>query len=107
FADLESKIQARMVEVTLFELLNDAKCMQIVVEPAAMLAHSLVELLFTGMTEGRMPDIADQGQRLREIRIEPQRTGNCASDLRNFQRVREAIAKMMGEAGGENLRLRL
>src|ERR1700722_20783198 len=59
------------------------------------------------MTEGRMPDIVDQGQRLREIRIEPQRTGNCASDLRNFQRVRETMAKMIGEAGGENLRLRL
>src|SRR5579862_158489 len=96
FAHFESEIQTGMIEVTLFELLDDAQSVQIVIKPAAVLAHSLVELLFTRMSDVRMPDIVDQGQRLRQVRVEPQRTGHGASNLRNFQRMREAIAKMIG-----------
>ena len=106
FAHFEGEIQAGKIEIALLELLDDAQRVQIVIEALAVLAHALVELLFAGVAEGRMADVVDQRQRLGKIRIQTQRAGNGASDLRDFQSVRQAIAKMIGKAGGENLRLR-
>ena len=65
FAHLESEIQAGMIQVALFELLDDSQCVQIVVETAAVFAHALIELLFPRMTEGWMSYIVDERQRLR------------------------------------------
>ena len=101
------RLRPGKVEVTLFKPFDDAERVQIVIEGVPCARIRWIELLFTRMTEGRMSDIVDERQCLRQIRIESQRGGHGASDLRHFQRMREAIAKMIGEARGENLSLRL
>ena len=79
--------------------------MKIVIEAFAECAHAQIELLFPGVAEGRMADIVRQRQRFREIGIQMQSVGNGARHLRDFQRVREAIAEVIGVARGEDLRL--
>src|SRR5579875_4079205 len=56
------------------------------------------------MAEGRMANIVDQSQSLDQIGVEAEGCGNGAADLRDFESMREAIAKMIGEARGEDLR---
>ena len=104
FADFESEVQAGIFEIALFELFDDVERVEIVVEAVAVFAHALVELLFAGVTEGRVADIVDQRESFDEIGIELQSAGDGAGDLRDFERVGEAIAKMIGVARGEDLR---
>ncbi len=46
-----------------------------------------------------------QRQRLHQVFIQPQFGGNCARDLRDFNRVRQPVAEMVGVPACENLRL--
>src|SRR6266403_3965411 len=57
------------------------------------------------MTKRRMSDIVHEPQRLRQLGVEAQRGGNRASYLGHFQCVGQTIAKMIGKARGEYLRL--
>src|SRR5690348_7124670 len=52
-----------------------------------------------------MADIVGQRQRLREVFVQADRRSHGARDLRNLNRMREAIAEMIGEAGREDLGL--
>ena len=54
-----------------------------------------------------MADVVNEREGFGEIGIDPQRARHRARDLRHFQRVRQPVAKMVGEAHGENLGLRL
>ena len=47
-----------------------------------------------------------QGQGLGKIRLEAQRARDSAGNLRDLERMRQAIAEVVGVACGENLRLR-
>src|ERR1700722_1436869 len=71
-----------------------------------MYLHEFVELALAGMAKRRMTDIVHQGQGFREFAVQAQCGSDGARDLRDFERVREAIAKMVGIAGGEDLRFR-
>lgn len=104
FADFESEIQAGIFEVALLELLDDVERVQIMIEAVAVFAHAQVEQFFAGVAEGRVTDIVNQREGFGEIGIEFQSAGDGASNLRDFERVGEAIAKMIGVARGENLR---
>src|SRR5215475_1357228 len=77
--------------------------MQVVIEAVAKSAHFTIERLLTSVTEWRMPDVMNQGERFSEIRIQAQRPGNGARDLRDFYSVCESIAKMVGPPIGEYL----
>jgi len=57
------------------------------------------------MAKGRVADIVHQCQRLNQFRVDAQSSGNGAGNLGNFKRVGQPVAKMIGEAGAENLRL--
>ena len=70
----------------------------------AVLPHAKVELVFPRMSEGRVADVVNEGQRFGKIGIEVEGSCNSAGDLRNLERVGEAIAKMVGVARGEDLR---
>ena len=85
-------------------MFNDVERVKIVVEALAEFAHAEVELLFTGVAEGRMADVVSQGQRFGKIGIQIQSAGNGARHLRDFESVSEAIAEVIGVAGGEDLR---
>src|SRR5882724_1756706 len=105
FANFKSEIQAGKIEVTLFELLDDAQRVQIVIEKTAVRPHQFVELSLAGMPEGRMADIVDESKRFGELGVQAQRGSDGARDLRDFQRMRQPVAEVVGIARGENLRL--
>ena len=70
-----------------------------------MPAHGGIERLLSGMAEGRMSDVMNQRQRLDQIAVQPELGRNGTRNLRHFDGVRQAIAKMIGLATGENLGL--
>ena len=88
------------------ELFDDMQRLQIVVEAVAVLAHPFVQFSFACVPEWRMADVVDQRERFCQIRIQIQRARNGSRDLRHFDRMRQPVAKMIGVARGENLRLR-
>jgi hypothetical protein len=57
--------------------------------------HQLVEFAFAGVAKRRMADIVCQGQSFRQFAVQPERGTDRARDLRDFERVRQAIAKMV------------
>src|SRR5882762_10435520 len=62
-ANFKGEIQTWKIEIALFELLNDAQRVQIVIEKTPVRAHQLVELSLAGMPERRMADVVDESQR--------------------------------------------
>jgi len=103
FPDLEGEIQAGEIEIRAFELLDDAQRLKIVIERRAAGAHQLVQHFFSGMAEGRMADVVSEGENFGKLGIETESGGDGAGDLRNFERVRQAIAEVIGVANGEDL----
>src|SRR5579863_556858 len=106
-ANFEGQIQAGKVQVALLELLDDAQCVQIMVKAASLRAHQSIEPLFSGVPERGMADVVHQRERFGKFGVQMERRGNGAGNLRDFQGVRQAIAKVVGESRGENLSLRL
>ena len=104
FADFERQIEAVEFDVAMLEVFHDAKRVQVMVKAAGVGAHQFVKFTFPGVAEGRVADIVYQGQRLDEFRVNAQGGGNRAGNLRDFERVSQPIAKMVGEAGAEDLR---
>ena len=81
--------------------------MQVVIKKKAVLPHDRVERAFPGMPERWMPDVMNQRERLHQVNTESKLCCDCAGDLRNFERVGQAIAKVIGITAGEYLRLGL
>jgi hypothetical protein len=103
FADFKGQIQAVEFDVTMFEVLHDAKRMQVVIKAAAVGAHQFVEFSFAGMAEGRVTDVVHEGERLYEFRVDAQGGGHCPGNLSDFERVGQPIAKVVGKARAEDL----
>jgi hypothetical protein len=57
------------------------------------------------MAEGRVADVVGEAERLGEILVEPQRPGDRAADLRDFQAVGQADPEMVAVGRDEDLRL--
>ena len=59
------------------------------------------------MKEARknLPNIMGQSQRFYQVNVQPELQSNRAGDLRNFDRVGQAVAKMIRIAACKNLRL--
>ena len=104
-ANAESEIESAMSGVTLFEVFDDAKRVDVVVEAAAVAAETTVECAFACVSEGRMTDVVNKSERLREIFIEAKRGCRGARDLRHFHGVGKTAAKVVGGAAGKDLRL--
>src|SRR6202789_4658729 len=85
-------------------MFDDLKRVEIVIEAPREFAEAQVELLFSGVAEGRMADVVDERERFGEIGVEAESGGDGAGDLRDFEGVSEAVAKMVREASSENLR---
>jgi len=71
-----------------------------------VLPHQGIKAPFSGVAKGRMADVVNKGESFREIGIEAKRFGDRACDLRDFECVRQAIAKVVRVANRENLRFR-
>src|ERR1700730_18440734 len=59
--------------------------------------------MFAGMAEWRMANVMNKRESLHQCRVQSQCVRNGTGDLRNFDRVRQAIPKMIGETHGKNL----
>src|SRR5260221_4801408 len=105
FADFEGEIEAGKLGIALLELFDDVQRMQVVIEASAVDAHEFVEFALAGVAKGWVADVVDKGKRFRELYIDAERGGNGARDLRDLERMREAIAKVIRVASGEGLGL--
>src|SRR5258706_12211866 len=94
FAGLETQIQSFESGIALFQYIDHAQRLQIVLE-AFMILHAVVERILAGMAEGRMPEIVCQRYGLDQVFVEPEITSHRTSDLRNFNAV--------GQAGTEQI----
>ncbi len=105
FAHLEGQVEPGEIQIPLLELLDDPQGMEIVVESSAVRAQQLIELVLARMAERRMADVVNQRQGLGQIGVQRERARDGARDLRDFQRMRQAIAEVVGESCGEDLGL--
>ncbi len=103
FANFKRKIQSGKIEVAMLELLDDAERMQVVIEEAAMRVHEFVELAFASVAEWRVTDVVDEGEGFGKLGVQVKRGSDGSGDLRDFERMRQPIAKMVGVARGEDL----
>jgi len=71
----------------------------------AVAAHQAVELGFARVRERRMPDIVRERQRFGQILVQTEHPGDRAGDLRHLDRVRQAVAEVIRDAGSKYLRL--
>ena len=83
---------------------HHAQRLRIVIE-AAERREAFVERALAGMAERRMAEIVGQRQRLGQILVEAERTGQRAGDLRHFERVGEPGAVMVALVEHEHLGL--
>src|SRR6266700_4060891 len=107
FAHFKSEVKSGELEIPMFELLDDAQRVKIVIECGAICPHQLVQLAFTGVTKRRMANVVNQSESLGKFGVDAESGGYGPCDLRDFERVREAIAEMIGITGGKNLRFGL
>jgi hypothetical protein len=101
----ERQVEPAMRRVTLLEVFDDTKRVEVVVETTPMTLEAAVQRTFTGMPKGRMADVVNQRQRLRQIFVEAKRGGNSPSDLCNLHGVSQAAAKVIGGTAGKYLSL--
>src|SRR5690606_36479612 len=84
----------------------DAQRVGVVVEAAEIL-HRGVQRRLARVAERRMAEIVGQRQRLRQVLVQPQRTGEAARDLGYLQAVGQARAVMIALMRDEDLGLLL
>src|SRR5579883_2767926 len=94
FAYFEREVQTTERGITLFEIFNDSQGVEIVIERESVLAHGSVEGFLSGVAEWRMANVVNEGECFGEIDVETQRSRDRAGDLGDFQRMRQAVAKM-------------
>jgi hypothetical protein len=99
----EREVQAAMAGVALLKAVDDAERMEIMVKAQTVALQADIESTFAGMAKGRMPDVMHQRERLGEIHVEAECSGDLASDLSDLNGVRKAAAKVVRGAAGEDL----
>jgi hypothetical protein len=104
-ANTKRQIQPAMRRVPLLKVIDDAQRMNVMVETAAMPLQALVKSALPGVSERRMSDVMNQCQRLGQIFLQPERSCNRPSNLRNFNGMSQSATKVIRRAAGKNLRL--
>ncbi len=104
FEGFVSEVQTIECCVATLQLGDDAQGLGVVVETAVS-GHLRVQDLLTGMAEAGVAKVVSEGHRLGEILVEAQRTGECASELPDLDRVGEPGAVVVALVRHEHLRL--
>ena len=78
--------------------------MGIVVEPAGV-GQRRAQRVLAGMAERRMAEVVGEAQGLGQILVEPERPGDRAADLRDFDAVRQPDPEMIAVGRDEHLGL--
>jgi hypothetical protein len=103
FANPERQVEAAVLRIAEFKVLYDPQRVQIVVETQTVPLQALIQGPFPGMAEGRMADIVYKRQRLCQVFIETERTGDAARDLHHLNGVRKTASEVVGSAAGKDL----
>ena len=87
--NLEGKVESALLGIALFQQIDDAQALGIVVK-AAMILHKEVERFLPGMTERRMAEVVGKSDRLGQVLVETEGTGDCPADGGHLDRVGQA-----------------
>src|SRR5579862_7244715 len=104
-ADLKRQVEPAKRRISQFEVFHDAERVQIVVKRKSVFAHRGVESLLARMAKRWMSHVVYQRQRLHQVAIQSQLSGDGSRNLRDLDRVRQPVAKVVGVPPRENLRL--
>ena len=99
-----SEIEAIVIRIATLEPGDDPQSLGVVVETAEC-RHARFQHILAGMAEGRMAEVVRQGQRLRQILIEPEGAGERAGDLADLDGMGQAGAEMIALMIDEDLGL--
>jgi len=102
--DFEREIQPGKPCVVVLELLNNPQRVEVVIESIAEPPHLAIQFSFARVCERRMAEIMCQRKCFGQIFAEPEDPGDCAGNLRHFDRVRQPVAKVVAYPGCKNLR---
>src|SRR3569833_290159 len=94
-AYIECEVEPVETGIALFEQVNNAQRVQVVLKGAAKPAHLLVQFAFAHVPERRMAEVVGKSMRLCVFLVETQRDGRGARDLGDFNRVGESISRMV------------
>ena len=83
---------------------DDAQRLRVVIEAAAG-SQAVVERALAGMAERRMAEVMGERERFGEVFVEPERAGERAGDLGDFERMGEAGAEMIALVEDKDLGL--
>ena len=70
-----------------------------------MTLEAAVQCTLAGMPKRRMADVVNQRKRLRQIFVQTKGGGRPAGDLRDFNRVGQTVAEVVGITAREDLGL--
>jgi hypothetical protein len=103
-ARLEHEVEAIEGAVALFEPIDDAQALKVVLEPAMRL-HAFVQRILAGVAEWGMPEIVRERDGLREVVVEAQGPRDRPRDLRHLDAVRQPCAEQVPLVIDEDLGL--
>src|SRR6185437_13933698 len=103
-AALEGEVEPVEIRVAVLELIDHPQRLQVVLE-ASVGTHARVERILACMTEGCVPEIVREADRLGERLAEPEGVRDRAGDLRDLDGVRDARAVEVAFVVDEHLRL--
>ena len=86
FPHFERQVQARKIRIRIFEQVDHAQALLVVIE-TAVVHHAFREHLLARMSERRMPEIVREGDCFREILVQPQCSRDCAANGGNLNRM--------------------
>ena len=104
FKRLPGEIETIKVRIAALERGHGPQRLRVVIK-AADIGKATIKRALAGMTERRMSEIVPKRDRLREILVEPERAGERARDLGNFEGMREARAVVVALVEDEHLGL--
>ena len=101
---LPGQVQPVPAGVTALQQGHHAQALRVVVEPAERL-HRQVERVLSGVAERRVAEVVGQRQRLGQVLVQPQFSGDRAGDLRHLDRMGQPRAVEVALVVDEHLGL--
>ncbi len=94
FAGFKGEVQAVKVGVALFQPIDHAQALQVVLETAPVV-HAFVQSISSSVAKRRVAQVVCQADGFDQVFISPRVRPTLAAHLRHFQRVRQARAKQV------------
>ena len=94
FAGFKGEVQAVKVGVALFQPIDHAQALQVVLKTAPVV-HAFVQSILSSVAKRGVAQVVCQADGFDQILVQAQGAGNAAAHLRHFQRVRQARAKQV------------